>query len=88
MVRQWQKLFYHNHFSQTTLDHNTDFCKLAEAFGVKAYRIHTKDEVEPILKKALAEKGPVLIDCWIDKDVNVLPMVPAGASAEEPMLEM
>jgi acetolactate synthase-1/2/3 large subunit len=88
MVRQWQKLFYHNHFSQTTLDHNTDFCKLAEAFGVKAYRIHTKDEVEPILKKALAEKGPVLIDCWIDQDVNVLPMVPAGASAEEPMLEM
>ena len=88
MVRQWQKLFYDNRFSQTTLDTNTDFCKLAEAFGVKAYRIKTKEEIEPTLKEALAQQGPVLVDCWVDKDVNVLPMVPAGASVEDPMLEM
>ncbi|MDD3262018.1 MAG: thiamine pyrophosphate-dependent enzyme, partial [Oscillospiraceae bacterium] len=88
MVRQWQKLFYGGRFSQTTLDTNTDFCKLAEAFGVKAYRIRTKEEIEPVLRKALAEHGPVLVDCWVDRDVNVLPMVPAGASAEDPMLEM
>lgn len=88
MVRQWQKLFYDNRFSQTTLDTNTDFCKLAEAFGVKAYRIKTKEEIEPTLKEVLAQQGPVLVDCWVDKDVNVLPMVPAGASVEDPMLEM
>lgn len=88
MVRQWQKLFYGSRFSQTMLDTNTDFCKLAEAFGVKAYRIHNNEEIEPVLKQALAEKGPVLVDCWVDRDVNVLPMVPAGASVENPMLEM
>lgn len=88
MVRQWQKLFYDSRFSQTTLDTNTDFCKLAEAFGVKAYRIRTKEEIEPVLREALALHAPVLVDCWIDKDVNVLPMVPAGASVEDPMLEM
>lgn len=88
MVRQWQKLFYDSRFSQTTLDTNTDFCKLAEAFSVKAYRIKTKAEIEPVLKEVLAQQGPVLVDCWVDKDVNVLPMVPAGASVEDPLLDM
>ncbi|MDD3229771.1 MAG: biosynthetic-type acetolactate synthase large subunit [Oscillospiraceae bacterium] len=88
MVRQWQKLFYGSRFSQTTLDTNTDFCKLAEAFGVKAYRIRAKEEIEPVLQKALALREPVLVDCWVDKDVNVLPMVPSGSSVEDPMLKM
>ena len=88
MVRQWQKLFYDWRFSQTDLDPNTDFCKLAEAFGVKALRITKREEIEPVLREALAEKGPVLIDCRISKDINVLPMVPAGASVEDPILEM
>ena len=44
--------------------------------------------IEPVLREALALHAPVLVDCWIDKDVNVLPMVPAGASVEDPMLEM
>ena len=88
MVRQWQKLFYDNRFSQTTQDKKTDFVKLAEAFGVKAFEIRTKDELIPVLKEALSLKEPVLVACHIHRDFNVLPMVPAGASAEEPILEM
>ena len=84
MVRQWQKLFYDNRFSQTDVDTTTNFPALAEAFGLKAYTISTADEVEPVLRDALAQTGPVLIDCHI----NVLPMVPAGASVESPILEM
>ena len=88
MVRQWQKLFYGGRFSQTTLEKKTNYELLAEAFGVKALTISSPEEVEPVLKEALATEGPVLINCHIDPDCNVLPMVPAGASAEEPILEM
>ena len=88
MVRQWHMLFYDNRFPQTDLDKNTDFVKLAEAFGAKAFVIQTKADIRPVLEQALALREPVLIDCRIDKDVNVLPMVPAGASVESPILEM
>lgn len=88
MVRQWQKLFYDHRFSQTNLDKITNYEKLAEAFGLKAYTITKKEEIVSVLKEALSQKGPVLVHCYIDKDINVLPMVPAGASAEEPILEM
>ncbi len=88
MVRQWQKMFYGGRFSQTDVDGNTDYAKLAEAFGVKAMKIEKKDEIEPVLRAALSLKGPVLVDCRIGKDVNVLPMVPAGASVEDPILKM
>lgn len=88
MVRQWQKLFYGGRFSQTTLEKKTNYEMLAEAFGVKAMTISSPEEVEPVLKAALETQGPVLINCHIDPDCNVLPMVPAGASAEDPILEM
>ena len=88
MVRQWQKLFYESRFSQTTLGKKTDYELLARAFGVKAFTISKKSDVRPVLEEALSAKEPVLINCVIDKDVNVLPMVPAGASAEEPILTM
>lgn len=88
MVRQWQKLFYDNRFSQTDLDRKTNFELLAQAFGVKAMTISVKSDIEPVLKQALALHEPVLINCHIDKDFNVLPMVPAGASVEDPILEM
>ena len=88
MVRQWQKLFYNNHFSQTDVETRTDYELLAKAFGVKYFSIRTKADVEPVLKAAIACKEPVLINCIIDKDENVLPMVPAGSSVEEPILEM
>ena len=83
MVRQWQTLFYDERYSQTTLTENVDFVKLAEALSVKAYRITKKEEVEDVLKKALAADGPVLIDCIIDCDDKVWPMVAPGASIEE-----
>ncbi|WP_457944774.1 biosynthetic-type acetolactate synthase large subunit [Caproiciproducens sp. LBM24188] len=88
MVRQWQKLFYESRFSQTDLDRATDYEMLARAFGVKALTIRTKSDIEPVLKQALALNEPVLINCYIDPDLNVLPMVPAGGCVEKPILEM
>ncbi|MCD7731186.1 MAG: biosynthetic-type acetolactate synthase large subunit [Oscillospiraceae bacterium] len=88
MVRQWQKLFYNNKFSQTTLEKATDFELLGKALGVDAYTIRTKSDVRTVLEKAISANKPVLINCLIDKDINVLPMVPAGASIAEPILEI
>lgn len=88
MVRQWQKLFYDNKFSQTTLEKSTDFELLGKALGVQAYTISKKEEVRPTLEKALSANAPVLINCLVDMDINVLPMVPAGASITEPILEI
>ncbi|MCM1328542.1 MAG: biosynthetic-type acetolactate synthase large subunit [Ruminococcus sp.] len=88
MVRQWQKLFYNNHFSQTTLEKPTDFELLGKALGITAMTIRTKSDIRPVLEKAVALNEPVLINCVIDKDINVLPMVPAGASIAEPILKI
>lgn len=88
MVRQWQKLFYNNHFSQTTLEKPTDFELLGKAIGIEAMTIRTKSDIRPVLEKAIALNKPVLINCVIDKDINVLPMVPAGASIAEPILSI
>ena len=88
MVRQWQKLFYNNHFSQTTLEKPTDFEMLGKAVGIEAMTIRTKNDIRPVLEKAIAINKPVLINCIIDMDINVLPMVPAGASIAEPILEI
>ena len=88
MVRQWQKLFYARRFSQTTLEKTTDYLKLAEAFGIKGYRIASRSDIEPVLKEALRQQVPVLVECIIDRDLNVLPMVPAGNSVEEPLLSI
>lgn len=88
MVRQWQKLFYGKRFSQTNLEKQTDFELLGQAVGINAFTIRTKADVKPVLEKAIALNEPVLINCLIDKDINVLPMVPAGASIAEPILEI
>ncbi|SDA19780.1 acetolactate synthase, large subunit [Ruminococcus sp. YE71] len=88
MVRQWQRLFYDKRFSQTTLDRGTDYMKLAEAFGIEGVRITKKDEIEAGLKKALECGRPCLVECVIDKDVNVLPMVPAGGDVLKPIMTM
>lgn len=88
MVRQWQKLFYGKRFSQTNLEKQTDFELLGQAVGINAFTIRTKADVKPVLEKTIALNGPVLINCLIDKDINVLPMVPAGASIAEPILEI
>lgn len=88
MVRQWQKIFYANRFSDTDPHRATDFVKVAEAFGVKGLRIHNNDEIDEVLKEAFSTEGPVLIDCRISPDSNVLPMIPPGGSVADIKEEM
>ena len=88
MVRQWQKLFYGNRFSQTDPHRTTDFVKLANAFGVEGMRITKSEDIEPALKKALDMNTTVVIDCQISPDANVLPMIPPGKTVNEIVTEM
>ncbi len=88
MVRQWQKLFYGGRFSQSDVEDAVDCEKLAEAFGVRAMTVSGRSEIETVLERALSCGGPVLVNCPVRKDLNVLPMVPASGSVEEPILEM
>ena len=83
MVRQWQTLFYGERYSQTVLDDKVDFVKVAEGLGCEAIRVTTCEEVEPAIRKAIALKAPVLIECMIPKDDKVFPMVPAGAAISD-----
>lgn len=83
MVRQWQTLFYGKRYSNTVLNDGVDFVKLAQAMGAEAFRITQCSEVEEVLKKAIAQNKPVLIDCVIGSDDKVWPMVPPGAAIEE-----
>ncbi len=88
MVRQWQKIFYGNRFSDTDPHRATDFVKVAEAFGVKGMRINTNDEIDAVLEEALKVNGPVVIECRISPDSNVLPMIPPGGSVSDIKEEM
>ena len=89
MVRQWQSLFFNRHFSATTLDRKTDFVKLAEAFGAKGLRATTKAEFETAFKQAYETVDcPVVIDCSINQDELVLPMLPPGGSMDDLIIEM
>lgn len=83
MVRQWQDLFYEQHYSETVLNDSVDFVKLAEAMGATGYRATTQEEFNEAFQKALASKTPVLIDCIIDSDDKVWPMVAPGAAISE-----
>ena len=83
MVRQWQNLFYGQRYSHTILNDKVDFVKLAEAMGAKAYRITKMEEVESVLKEAIALNEPVVLDCRIDSDDKVWPMVAPGAAISE-----
>ena len=83
MVRQWQTLFFNKHYSNTVLDRKTDFVKLAEAFGAKGSRAFTLEELDQSLTEAFNCDGPYLIDCAVDKDEFVLPMLPPGGSMDD-----
>lgn len=83
MVRQWQTLFYGQRYSNTVLADKVDFCKTAEGLGCVAIRVTKKEEVVPAFEKAIALKCPVVIECLIDSDDKVFPMVPAGAAIED-----
>lgn len=83
MVRQWQTLFYGQRYSQTILRDKTDFVKVAESMGAVGIRVTKKEEFTPALEKAIAMKCPVVLDCQIDSDDKVFPMVAAGAANAE-----
>lgn len=78
MVRQWQTLFYNNHYSQTTLDRGPDFVKLAQAYGVEARRVEKPEDFEPAFAAAVAARRPYLLEVMIGKDEMVRPMVGPG----------
>lgn len=79
MVRQWQNLFYGKRYSSTVLEDQVDFVKVSEAMGAKAYRVTTLEEFENALEEAIALNIPCVLDCQIDKDDKVFPMVSPGA---------
>ncbi len=79
MVRQWQTLFYGKRYSNTILNDKVDFVKFAESMGAVGIRVTKKEEVGPAIEKAIALNTTVVIDCQIDSDDKVFPMVPAGA---------
>lgn len=88
MVRQWQTLFFNRHYSNTTLDRKTDFVKLAEAFGAQGVRVSTAADLEKAAEQAFSSDGPFLIDCAVDCDEFVLPMLPPGGSVDDIITEI
>ena len=83
MVRQWQTLFYGQRYSNTTLNDQVDFVKLAEAMGAKGIRVTKKEDVAPAIREAISLNAPVVIDCQIDSDDKVFPMVAPGAALSD-----
>lgn len=86
MVRQWQTVFYHSHFSSTEPERKTNYVKVAEGFGARGYHCETLDQVRAAMEDALKQTGPVWIECVIDREEKVLPMIPAGGTIDDIML--
>ncbi|MBX9670957.1 MAG: acetolactate synthase 2 catalytic subunit [Candidatus Obscuribacterales bacterium] len=86
MVRQWQELFFEKRYSEVDLSDNPDFAKVAEAFGIPAFRVEKREEVGPAIDRILSEDGPLLAHVFIDQAANVWPLVPPGKNNSE-MLE-
>lgn len=86
MVRQWQEFFYEKNYAHTNMEAQPDFVKLAEAYGAEGYRIKTKEELKTVLPKALTSKHAAVIDVVVEREENVYPMVPAGASLDDMLL--
>ena len=88
MVRQWQQMFFDNRLSGVDLEGNPDFVKLAQAYGIRAWRINRPSDVNRILEKAHAyDEGPCVVVAEVVKEDNVFPMIPAGASLDEMLIE-
>ena len=86
MVRQWQSLIYNKRYSETTLDRGPDFVKLAEAYGIQGFRVQSREEMEEALSRALASGKAAVIDCALDIDEMVSPMVAAGSAITDFLL--
>lgn len=80
MVRQWQTIFFNKHYSSTTLDRATDYVMLAQAFGAKGFVAETPEEMNKAAKAAFETEGVVIVDCRIDSDELVLPMIPPNGT--------
>ena len=87
MVRQWQTLFYGQRYSATVLDDKVDFVKVAEAMGATGIRVSSLEELDDAIKKAIELNGPVVLDCQIQADDKVWPMVAPGTSISEAFSE-
>ena len=83
MVRQWQTLFFNKHYSNTVLNRKTDFPAFARSFGADGETVTTPEELDAALTRAFAAEGPYIVDCHIDKDEFVLPMLPPGGSMDD-----
>lgn len=88
MVRQWQTLFFDKHYSNTVLNRKTDFTALAKAFGADGEAVSSVKQLDTALTKAFSQEGPYLIDCRIDKDEFVLPMLPPGGSMDDIIVKL
>lgn len=88
MVRQWQTLFYGKRYSQTTLDRKVDYVALARAFGIEATHVDTVADFDAALQASLASDGPALIECAIDADEFVVPMVPPGGTVSDLLVNL
>ncbi len=86
MVRQWQEFFYEKNYAHTNMEAQPDFVKLAEAYGADGYRITNNDELKTVLPKALTSGNATIIDVIVEREENVYPMVPAGASLDDMLL--
>lgn len=87
MVRQWQTIFYESRYSSTDINKKMDYVKVAEGFGAKGFRCETINEFEKAFEEALECKCPVWIECVIDKDLKVLPMIPSGGTIDDIILD-
>ncbi len=87
MVYQWQTIFYEGRYSNTVLERQTDYVKLAEGFGLKGFRAETPEEFKEAMSKALECDGPVWIECMISRDERVLPMIPGGGTVDSIMVD-
>jgi acetolactate synthase-1/2/3 large subunit len=85
MVRQWQELFWSKHYSQTCIECQPDFVKLAEAYGAEGYRVTRPEDLEGVLRTAFASDSPAVIDIRVKREANVYPMIPAGGTVHDMM---
>jgi len=85
MVKQWQDLFYEERYSHTEM-HNPDFCKLVEAMHCKAFRVSKSADLPQAVADFLAEPGPAILECLVEKHEHVYPMLPAGKTVDQMVL--
>jgi acetolactate synthase-1/2/3 large subunit len=85
MVRQWQELFWNQRYSQTCMECQPDFVKLAEAYGAEGHRVTRPEDLEEVLRVAFSSSEPAIVDIRVKREANVYPMIPAGGTVHDMM---